>query len=445
MKKLSRLSVVGYGAGDAANSMIISTGNMFLLVYYTDVAGIGAAAAGTLLLAARVFNAFADIAAGRLVDRVYSKRWGKFRPFLMFGFVPLVLSAAAFHVPDADPGLKLLYAYCTDGLVCIAYSLVNVPYGCLVGAMTQDAKQRARLGGARTIGGLSVGASLGFFVAPLLGAGQDMQQIFTWLTLSFAVVGSALYMFCGTVCREQVPSSIPKITLSQSVAALKANSPLVILCVSSVLFVTGTSATGASQFYYLRDVLSRVDLFPVMAAAQVAITLTLAVFIQRPVARWGKRAVYSAGGALGAAGGLLTFAAPSELPLLGLAGLVMGLLASATVSILTWALIADTVEYGEWKTGVRVQGINYALLAATRKLGMGFGAAVVAFSLAWGGYESGSAGQSDAATLAIRAAAGLLPAALVLAAVGIMCWYRLTDQRHAELVATLSRDSQPPA
>jgi glucuronide carrier protein len=393
------------------------------------------------LLLLRVFNAFTDIAAGRIVDRVHSKRWGKFRPFLMFGFIPLLLSVAVFHVPDVDPSLKLLYAYCTYGLVCVAYSMVNVPYGCLVGAMTQDAKERARLGGARTIGGLSVGATLGFFIAPLLGAGQDMQQIFTWLTITFAVLGSALYALCGAVCREQIQGSVPRITLGQSMDALKANSPLVVLCASSILFVTGTSATGASQFYYLRDVLSRVDLFPLMAAAQVVITLTLAVLMPRPVARWGKRAVFSAGASIGAVGGVLVFLAPADAPLLGVAGLVLGLLASASVSIVTWALIADTVEYGEWKTGVRVQGINYALLAATRKLGMGFGAGLVAFSLAWGGYASGMAGQSDNATLAIRAAAGLLPGALVLASVGMMCWYRLTDQKHAELVASLSRDA----
>lgn len=437
MKKLNKLSIVGYGAGDAANSMIISTANMFLLVYYTDVAGIGAAAAGTLLVVARVFNAFTDIAAGRIVDRVQSRRWGKFRPFLVFGFVPLLLAAAVFHVPDVDLSLKLLYAYCTYGLVCLAYSLVNVPYGCLVGAMTQDPRERARLAGARTIGGLSVGATLGFFIAPLLGAGGDMQQIFTVMTVVFAVVGSGLYLFTGIVCREQIVGSVPKITLRQTTQALKANSPLVVLCISSVLFVTGTSATGAAQFFYLRDVLSRVDLFPVMAAAQVAITLTLAVVMPRPVARWGKKAVYTAGGCTGAIGGLIVFLAPAGLPWLAIAGIVLAMLASASVSILTWALIADTVEYGEWKTGVRVQGINYALLAATRKLGMGFGGGLVAFSLAWGGYSSAAPEQGDAAMLAIRAAAGLLPAALVLAAAGIMYWYRLTDERHAELVAGL--------
>ncbi|WP_314214475.1 glycoside-pentoside-hexuronide (GPH):cation symporter [Pseudarthrobacter equi] len=440
MKKLTRRSIVAYGAGDAANSMIISTANMFLLVYYTDVAGIAAAAAGTLLVVARVFNAVTDIAAGRLVDRVQGKRWGKFRPFLMFGFVPLVLSAAVFHVPDVDPGLKLLYAYCTYGLVCLAYSLVNVPYGCLVGAMTRDPRQRARLAGARTIGGLSTGAVLGFVIAPLLGAGGDMQQIFTILTLVFVGVGSVLYVFTGSACREQSGASIPRITLRQSIDALKSNSPLLVLCVSSVLFVTGNSATGAAQFFYLRDVLARVDLFPVMAATQVVITLTLAVMIPRPVARWGKKAVFTAGCVLGVVGGVVVFLAPASLPALAVGGIVLAQLSSATVGILTWALIADTVEYGEWKTGVRVQGINYALLAATRKLGMGFGGGLVAYALAWGAYDGGLREQAEGALLAIRASAGLLPAILVLAAVVTMSWYRLTDRRHAELVAELARD-----
>ena len=442
MKRVNRAAVIGYGAGDAANSMIISTANMFLLVYYTDVAGIGAAAAGTLLMAARIFNAFTDIAAGRIVDRFHSPRWGKFRPVLVFGFIPLVLGVAVFHVPDVDPALKLLYAYCTYGLACLAYSLVNVPYGCLVGAMTQDPRDRARLAGARTIGGLSVGATLGFFVAPLLGRGGDIQGIFTVMTLVFAVLGSGLYVFTAIACREQVAGSIPRITWRQTLEALRVNSPLVVLCLSSVLLVTGNSATVAAQFYYLRDVLGRVDLFPLMAATQVVITLVLAVVMPGPVARWGKKAMFTLGCVLGAAGGLLVFVAPAGAPWLALAGMIVGQLSAAAISILTWALIADTVEYGEWKTGVRVQGINYALLAATRKLGMGFGGGLVAFALAWGGYSSSLHEQAAPAVHAIRAAAGLLPAVLALAAVATMYWYRLTDQKHAELVAGLQESRQ---
>lgn len=145
LKKLGRLSVLGYGAGDSANSMVIDTATMFLLVYYTDVAGISAAAAGSVLLLVRLFNAFTDILAGRIVDGTRSRRWGKFRPFLFFGFAPLVLIVAVFHVPALDPSGKLLYAYLTFAAAGLAYSIVNVPYSCLVGAMSQDARDRVGL------------------------------------------------------------------------------------------------------------------------------------------------------------------------------------------------------------------------------------------------------------------------------------------------------------
>ena len=169
-KKLTPLSVVGYGAGDAANNLAFTTATMFLLVYYTDVAGISAAAAGTLLLVVRVFDAFADIFAGRIVDRTYSKRFGKFRPFILFGSLPLLLlSVATFSVP-ADRRIRAcsLYAYLTYAALGLAYSLVNIPYGSLAGAMTRNAGERAKLASARTIGAVLVGAALGIFVAPLI-------------------------------------------------------------------------------------------------------------------------------------------------------------------------------------------------------------------------------------------------------------------------------------
>ncbi|WCI07578.1 MFS transporter [Arthrobacter sp. OVS8] len=112
---------------------------MFLLVYYTDVAGISAAAAGTLLLTVRIFDAFADVFAGRVVDRTFSKRFGKFRPFIMFGSIPLLLlSVATFSIPELGESGTLLYAYVTYAALGLAYSLVNIPYGSLAGAMTQD-------------------------------------------------------------------------------------------------------------------------------------------------------------------------------------------------------------------------------------------------------------------------------------------------------------------
>src|SRR3954451_1726065 len=136
---------LGYGAGDAANNLAFSMTSMFLLLYYTDVLGIAATTVGTLFLVVRVFDGFADLFAGRVVDRT-NTRWGRFRPYLLFATVPLLLlNVALFTVPDLGDRGELVYAYVTYLLLGLAYSLVNIPYGSLATAMTQDAVERSKL------------------------------------------------------------------------------------------------------------------------------------------------------------------------------------------------------------------------------------------------------------------------------------------------------------
>lgn len=439
--RLRPLSVTAYGAGDIANSMTFSTAGMFLLVYYTDVAGIPAAAAGTLLLLAGLFNAAADVFAGRIADRNHHRRFGKFRPFLLFGAAPLGLCVAMFHIHHLDPAVTLIFAYLSYFAFCLAYSLVNVPYGALAGTLTRDPRDRARLASARTMGGLATTAFLGIFIAPQFQDGADIRNVLTTLTIGFALVGTLLYLFTALATREQLPHSAPKLSLRQARTTLVQNVPLLVLCVSSLFFMTSNVVTNTAKLFYLRDVLGRLELFAVLTAAQVVITLALALLTPRLVQRWGKRCVYISGGLVGAAGGVLVFVSPSEIVWLALTGMFLALAGAASVSILMWALVADTVEYGEWKTGHRTDGTNYALLASTRKIGMAFGGGLAAFALAWGGYESGAAEQSATAELGIRLAAGLAPAAVLVLAVGIMKWYPLTDDAHAKLVLTIQERS----
>lgn len=134
-QQLSWRTIVGYSLGDVANNFAFAMGALFLLSYYTDVAGVGAAAAGTMLLLVRVFDAFADVFAGRVVDSV-NTRWGKFRPFLLFGTAPLMIfSVLVFWVPtDWSHSSKVVYAYLTYMGLGLCYSLVNIPYGSLATA-----------------------------------------------------------------------------------------------------------------------------------------------------------------------------------------------------------------------------------------------------------------------------------------------------------------------
>lgn len=214
LRSLDRLpfkTVAGYGAGDFAFNLAFSLSTAFLLYYYTDVAGISAAAVGTMFLVVRLWDAFADLLAGRIVDRTMT-RWGKFRPFLMFGAIPLLfMSYLTFHVPTSfDSGMKLLYAYATYAILGLIYSLVNIPYGSLASAVTQSVHERAKLVAARAfgagIGGVVLTYIVGGYISDLRGQKAQIQGpedlvayqaavqgVFTKVTLAFIVVGTLAF------------------------------------------------------------------------------------------------------------------------------------------------------------------------------------------------------------------------------------------------------------
>ena len=164
------------------------------------------------------------------------------------------------------------------------------------------------------------------------------------------------------------------------------------------------------QLYYLRDVLHALPLYAVLSIIQIVLTFGLAVVVPTIVRRFGKRTGYIGGGLIMVVGGLVVFLAPPTMVWLAFSGLVLCYVGLVLVNMLVWALEADTVEYGEWKTGVRAEGIIYALFSFTRKTGQAVGGALAAYALAIGGYVAGVETQSVEAEWGIRAAAGLLPA-----------------------------------
>ncbi len=438
---LPKRSFIGYGAGDAANNLAFTTATMFLLLYYTDVVGISAAAAGTLLLVVRIFDAFFDVFAGRMVDKTYHKKLGKFRPFIMFGSVPLLLlSVATFSIPALGESGTLIWAYASYTLLGLAYSFVNIPYGSLAGAMTQVSTERAKLASARTIGAVAVGSFLGIFIAPLMTGSTDLQPLFTTLTVIFAVVGTGLYMLTVFTTKERVVREVPKVSMKQSMSTLKGNKPLLLLCISSFLFLTGQLAISSIQIYYFRDVLNALPLYALMSTINIFLTFGLAAVMPRLVKAVGKKNLYLAAAALMATGGLIVFFAPANLVWFAFTGVMVTQVGVLLVSMLVWALEADTVEYGEWRTGVRSEGITYALFSFTRKTGQAVGGALAAYALAWGGYVSGGGGaQTEHALLGIRAGSGLLPMVFAVLALVVMIAYPLTDAKHKEIVADIER------
>jgi glucuronide carrier protein len=448
--------VAGYGAGDLAFNLAFSLSTAFLLYYYTDVAGISAAAVGTMFLVVRLWDAFADLLAGRLVDRTMT-RWGKFRPFIMFGAVPLLfMSFLTFYVPASfGDGAKLLYAYATYAVLGLIYSLVNIPYGSLASAVTQSVHERAKLVAARAfgagIGGVVLTFIVGGFINDLRGQKAQIQTpadlvayqaavqgVFTKVTLAFIVVGTLAFWFTAWACREQVIRTQPRITIKETVATLKANKPLAYLCASSFFYLIGLFAVGGSTAYYAQYVLGNIGLVGLITLVNTGIALLITPVIPKLIDLFGKKNVFQFCGVFTIIGGVGLFFAPANMFWLVLLTLAIKGIGASLINTVMFGLEADTVEYGEWQTGKRSEGATYALFSFTRKVTQSIGGAVGAWALAVGGYIAASAAnpnpvQPDTAIIAIKATIGLLPAAAALIAMLIFIKYPLNDQRFQQI------------
>jgi len=432
---------LGYAAGDAANNLAFSMTSMFLLIYYTDVAGITAAAAGTLFLVVRIWDGIGDLIAGRVVDSTMT-RWGKFRPFFLFGGLPLLLlTFATFTVPGLVRGTAwaLPLAYLTYAALAMAYSLVNIPYGSLAAAMTQVPEERGKLASFRMIGTAVTIVMLAFVVAPQIqrytGDPDAFQRSLAITIGIFVVVGTALFLLLFATAREAVERDVASVSMRESFATLKGNRPLVMLCLASLAYLTALFSLQTVQVFYARDVLGNANLLTLLIILSVGSIFVIAPAIPKIITSVGKKKAFIGFGVVGIVAGIGIALSPPSIVWVPLVFFALMGIATAGVNTLMWALEADTVEYGEWKTGVRTEGITYAVFSFTRKAGQAVGGAAAAFAIGLGGYVGGAATQSESAISAIRYASGFVPALFIVVGIAIFFRYPLTEETYGQMVA----------
>jgi glucuronide carrier protein len=428
---------LGYAAGDVANNLTFMMVSAFLLIYYTDVAGISAATAGTLFLVVRVWGGVTDLFAGRRVDETET-RWGRFRPYLLFGSVPLLaLLVALFSIPGGlSDGGKVVWAYVSYALFSLAYSFVNIPYGSLSAAMTQEPDERAKLSTSRAMSASLTILLISVVVSPQISGGGDLQRSLTFTTVVFAVIGFALYLWCFFTARERVRRDEEKVSLRETLSMMRRNRPLVVLCASTLLFLTGMFSVQTVGVYYARDVLGNADLYIVMTLVQTAGMIIASALIPKAVETAGKKRTYLVAGVIAVTAGVAI--ALASTPIIGIACFGVLGIGLGAINTLIFALQADTVDYGEWNSGVRAEGGSYSVLSFTRKVGQGVGGAAAAYTIGLGGYVSDAPTQTDAAVTSIRLAAGALPAAVILAATAVMLAYPLTEKAFRAMVAEMA-------
>lgn len=439
--RLSWYNVLGYGVGDIANNFAFAMGSLFLLSYYTDVAGIGAAAAGTMLMLVRVLDAGFDLLAGRIIDRTRT-RWGRFRPYLIWGAIPLMaLSVLVFSVPhDWSSDNKLIYAYVTYGLLGLAYSFVNIPYGSLATVMTQESTERARLGASRMLLATLTMVFLALVLGPqITGSSHDQQAAYTQFTMMLGVAGLALYIFCFKATKEVVERPEEQFNLKESLSTLVKNRPLIMLCFCALCVLVAAFAMIGSSMFFARYVLGDPSKFIVIVLATKLFSIIVATpLVPFLVSKLGKKSTFMIGACAGSIGYLWLFFTPVP-NVLAFVAFWMGATGASIALTVLWALEADTVEYGEWATGVRIEGMTYAVFSFTRKCGQALGGSIPAFILAASGYVPNLAAQTPEVITGIRMAVALVPAGALILALVVMAFYPLTDSRFAEILQEIPK------
>jgi glucuronide carrier protein len=219
---------------------------------------------------------------------------------------------------------------------------------------------------------------------------------------------------------------------------LRQNRPLIILSVATLIFLTGMFALQTVGVYYARDVLGNADLYIVLTVVQTAGMLVAAVIVPMAVAAVGKKRTYLVASVVGAVAALGVALAPSSDPALGVAAYGLLGVPLGVINTLIFAFQADTVDYGEWKSGVRAEGASYAVLSFMRKAGQGVGGAAAAYTIGLGGYVSAASSQSDSAIASVRVAAGGVPFVTLLVVGIVMLAYPLTEKAFRGVVAEIA-------
>src|SRR5699024_3833396 len=315
-----------------------------------------------------------DLLAGNTVGRKET-RHGRLRPWLVWASPFLAVSLVLlFSTPAAlGPMATVAWILLFDAAFQLFYSFVNIPYGSLSAAMTENATDRSRLSGARSIASSVTGVVLSLVLSPQFEdtTADGIRLTFTIATVILATLAMVLYWICFRNTREVVPQGSGAVNLRTTLRTVRRNRPLIMLCLGAVFLLAGSFTMNAVMMYYARDVVGGAGYFTALFLAQTVGTIAAASSSPALTERVGKRMGYV--GLAGAAvlGLVLIGITPSgNLPMALLAYVVYGIGFGGTNAFM-FSMQADTVDYGEWRTGTRAEGGSYSILSFVRKTGQG--------------------------------------------------------------------------
>lgn len=447
---------IGYGFGDMASSMFWKLFGAYLMIFYTDVFGLPAAAVGTMFLITRIWDSAFDPIVGVIADRTHS-RWGKFRPYLLWLAVPFgLIGVLTFFTPDWGPTSKLVYAYVTYSLMMMVYSAINVPYASLLGVMSPDPKERNTLSTFRMMF-----AYIGSFIALLLfmplvnffsgGSKEAGEQQMGWTlaVVVIAVMCVVLFLGCFAWTRERVkPIKTEQNPLKDDLKDLFHNRPWWILLGAGVAALVFNSIRDGATVYYFKyfvveEEYTSVSLFGVsfvlsglyLAVGQAA--NIVGVIAAAPVSnRIGKRNTYMWAMIIATVLSIIFYwFDKNDLVLIFVFQVLISICAGSIFPLL-WSMYADCADYSELKTGNRATGLIFSSSSMSQKFGWAIGTAVTGWLLAFFGFQA-NAVQSEEAISGIKMFLSFLPAVGTVLSVIFISLYPLTEKKMKEITAEL--------
>lgn len=417
---------VSYGLGDCAANIYVGLGGTFLTGFYTDTAGIAAGAIATMMLVTRVFDGITDLMMGAVVDKTKS-RFGKARPWILWTAPLMMLGLISlFTVPmSLGAGGKLLYAYITYFIMnCIVYTANNLPYNALLSRMTLDVQERASTASLRFI--------MNSIVTIIINA-VTPQLVVTigWNKIAFiyGAIEFVLLIICFLGTKEHIGAQVDgrvkvdNVPLKVSVPAVLKNKYFYLQALLFTSLYVGVVSSGSLGYYYFNSVIGDLRLMSLTSLASIP-TIIVNFFVPGLVKKIGKRRLMMAGCVLMAVGSFIIGIADKNVAVLMVGSIIKGAGMGPIMSGI-FALTSDIVDYGEWKTGIRSEGLINSCTSFGMKVGIGLGSAVAGWILAFGGYEGTLQIQSESAINAIKFGYGYLGVILAIACFIILAFMNI--------------------
>ena len=435
-----------YGLGDSACNVVYGLCSTLLTFFYTDYVGVDIALVGIIFLITRFFDGVSDIIMGFITDRTHSK-WGKARPWILWMSVPYAVTfVLLFLIPaDASAWVQGIYIFVTYNLVnTVVYTALNLPYSTMASLITRDEKSRASTQAWRIFCGPGGKMIVTVSTIPLVQAFGNDQRSWIIVACIYAVIALILLLICFFNIEERVVIEAAKdktFTVKENLKALFSNQYWAICLGLWGFMVMMSTVTGTIETYYCKYTLGNEALYSPIYAAELISQCIVVLIVPHFVSRFGKRNLTLAGILLVIVAQLVWMSNPLSVPIAMVSGVLRGI-GVAPLWACVFPMIADSGEFGQWKTHVRQDGMIFSAASVGSKLGGGLASAGIGLLMDSVGYDGTLAAQSPEAMDMIYNICMYAPIIFSVIIVVLCLLYKL-DKIYPQVIADLKeRDAQ---